>query len=283
MLKGYKVLPKVTDAKVVEDFKKDMEASNANAAWEAQMKEFSVYLQEKLDKQPNNEFFQSMAKRLMFGTLTENMVNAIRKCMERDNAPKEAKQQPVSAQRTITLKIKPWLMKGMGIDSRVITGIVKAESAKAYLIEGHADMIQNACWCMRCGRELTEPASQVTGFGEWCAAEVGVAYRGDILTASAKERKAIRMEFVEKLHNQKFERWIPKSQVSEVVLEPTEKLTKVKAPQKSASEARTAVARKREKKTVAVMPSTTKKKATSKVAAKPAPKPKKAAPKKKTS
>lgn len=239
MLKGYKTLPKAAAVEV--EVKPVVEAGNAE-----HIKEFAKYLQDKLVSQPKNDFFNSMKTKMEAGKLTENMVAALRKCKERDEKPAEA---PKSAQRTITLKIRQWLMKDLGIDSRIITGKVLQETNKAYQIEGHADFLVNACWCMRCGRELTEPASQITGFGSWCAAEVGVTYdpKG-VLLASKAERAAIRRQYAEVLHNQKFERWIPKSQVEEIVTEPTEKVAKVKAPKKTQSDVRTAAQSKKDKK-----------------------------------
>ena len=250
-LKGFKTLPK-TEQEIVEQYMKDVQESKEQAQLKSQDQEFRAYLERKVANTPEKYvgFFRDMLKYMNDGViLTDGMVNALRKCIQRDiqrDQEFEAKRNNLqSAQRPITLKIKPWLMKDMGIDSRIISGVVKAESAKAYLIEGNADMLVNACWCMRCGRELTEPASQVTGFGEWCASKIGIPYRTDILLASAKVRKEIRMQFVRKLHDQKFERWIPKSQVEEIVTEETEKLEVMKAPKRTQSEARTKVKAKR--------------------------------------
>ena len=70
---------------------------------------------------------------------------------------------------------------------------------------------------MRCGRELTEPASMVIGYGAICCAKLGVDYPSDILTSSKKERLAIRKKLMTVLHNQTFEAWVPKSQIEEII------------------------------------------------------------------
>jgi Family of unknown function (DUF6011) len=213
--------PKLTkeEKKAVEKFKNDMENCKLNKQHEEQVKEFMEFLSETIrkahEKGKNVDFFNSMKSKLSTGVvLTDNMVSAIRKCMEREKQwakEKEAKKNEPA--RVITLKIKPFLMKDLKIDSRLITGTVKAESAKAWLIEGHADMLENMCWCARCGKELTEPASQTTGYGAICAEKLGIPYDPkEVLGASKAKRAKIRKQFKQKLLNQKFERWIPKSQ-----------------------------------------------------------------------
>lgn len=241
MLKGIKRKPEAADPEVTE-YVKNMEAkAKENAAWVAQKEEFMAYLIDKQKQQPDNEFFRSMALKLSYGLLSENMIGALRKCKDRD----AGKAEPFP-ERPIVLKLKPWMMQSMNLDSRIISGTVKAESAKAYLIAGHADMLMNACWCMRCGRELTEPASQLTGLGAICASKLNVPYDvNDILSASKAERKAIRQQFLMKFHSQTFERWIPKSQVEEVVTEALEPVEQVKATRKRTATARTEVKVKR--------------------------------------
>lgn len=202
------------EKKMIEAFEKDMQASQDNKVWEEQKKEFGAFLEAAAKKEKPFQFLVDMKKNLDNGTLTDNMMNAIRKCMDREKQwAKEKEEKASQPPRTITLKIKPFLMKDLGIDSRVITGVVKAESAKAWLIEGYADMLQNMSWCCRCGRELTEPASQVTGMGQICAEKAGVPYDiAGVLGMNKKQRAAIKKQFIKKLNNQKFERWIPKSQ-----------------------------------------------------------------------
>lgn len=202
------------EKKMVEDFAKDMQVSQDNKAWEDQKKEFGAFLEAAAKKEKPFQFLVDMEKNLDKGTLSDNMMNAIRKCMDREKQwQKEKEEKKNEPARTITLKIKPFLMKDLGIDSRVITGVVKAESAKAWLLEGYADMLDNMSFCCRCGRELTEPASQTTGMGEICAEKAMIPYDPkNVLSATPKKRAAIRKSFKQTLNNQKFERWIPKSQ-----------------------------------------------------------------------
>ena len=188
----------------------------------SQLKEFGEYLAEKI-KVSDFPFFTDMYKKLVLGiTLTPNMEDALRRCITKDaereaNKLKPVEQKPVEQKDLpkITCKIRQWIMKQNNLDSRIISGVIKRETAKAYLIEGHADMIEGS-WCMRCGRELTEPASMVIGYGAICCEKVGIPYPDAILTASKAKRKAIRKELLKVLHAQKFELWIPKSQVETV-------------------------------------------------------------------
>jgi hypothetical protein len=168
-----------------------------------------------------NDFFYAMLQKIIEGDiLGEGMKGALRNCMKRDAEWEAERLKKCSGEpKTIMLKIKPFLMKDLGIDSRVISGTVKRETQKAWLIEGYAYMVENQSWCARCGRELTEPASQITGMGAICAEKAGVPYdKENVLKASKKERQLIRAIFVTKLQAQKFERWIPKSQAE--VLKP---------------------------------------------------------------
>lgn len=206
--------PKKAEKKMVEDFTKDMQEAKEVAQVKAQKEEFGAWLDEKMTAKKYNEFFHSMHTRVSKGQpLTENMVNALRKCMEKEKEwAKERETRKDAPPREITLKIKPFLMKDLKIDSRIISGVVKAESAKAWLIEGKADMLENMSFCARCGKELTEPASQVTGFGAICAEKLGIPYdSAGVLDMTARQRTAIRKKYKKKLHDQTFERWIPKS------------------------------------------------------------------------
>ena len=178
---------------------------------QAQRVEFGAYLNNKVAHQPSR-FFLDMKAKLDEGTeLTPNMVKAIRNAMERDTA-QASKTESSEECETITLKLRPFLMQAMELDSRIITGKVLKETQKAWLIEGHADMLEHMSWCVRCGRKLTEPASQITGMGAICAEKSGMEYDPkEVLGASKKKRDAIRKSFQKKLRAQKFERWIPKS------------------------------------------------------------------------
>lgn len=190
----------------------DMEQAKDTSNLHKQKKEFVFFLEKKVNEGKMSPFIKSMAKRLFIDEqpLTENMVNALRKIMNEEKTTKAMKSTDYP---TISLKIKPFLMKELNLDSRIVTGKVKAESAKAWLIEGHADMNEHMSFCVRCMKKLTEPASQVTGMGAICAEKAGIPYDSkNVLAMSKKEREKIRKQFIQKLQNQKFERWIPKSQ-----------------------------------------------------------------------
>jgi hypothetical protein len=213
--------PKLTkeEKKIADNFARDMERAKEEKQYEEQCAEFETFLRNAAAKNKPFQFLVDMHDKLVVhgSLLSENMVAALRKCKEREEQwAKERETKKDAPARSITLKVKPFIMKKLNIDSRIITGLVKAESKNAWLIEGHADMLENMCFCARCGRELTEPASQVTGFGAVCADKLGIPYdAAGVLQASKKERAKIRKEYQKKLHNQKFECWIPKSQAEE--------------------------------------------------------------------
>jgi hypothetical protein len=211
------VAKKATQAekKMVEAFEKDMATAKENKYFKEQVAEFGTFLTEATKKDKPFQFLVDMKAKLDEGViLTDNMANAIRKCMKREQEwQNKQKASEAGDYPSITLKLKPFYMKNLGLDSRIVTGKVKAETAKAWLIEGHADMLESMSWCVRCGRQLHEPASQVTGMGVICAEKAGIPYdQQDVLSMSAKKRKEIKKQFVKKLHAQKFEAWVPKSQ-----------------------------------------------------------------------
>lgn len=228
--KNYKKTVEQKEKELVEQYTKDMTKKTTpkkpekseNDTWLEQCLEFETFLTEAISKNKPFGFLVDMHKRLIEDgyILTDNMVKAVRKCIKREEEWKKEREQKASEPqevRSITLKIKPFIMKDLGIDSRVITGNVKAETGKAWLIEGKADMLASMSFCARCGRQLNEPASQITGFGEVCAGKAGIPYdKEGVLGMTKRQRTAIRKKFLKKLNNQTFERWIPKSQAEEM-------------------------------------------------------------------
>lgn len=232
-------IAKVTDAEIKASYIKDMTPSKEDLQHKAQLNKYGAYIEKKLETW-QSEFLLSMKEKLQNkDTLTPNMEAALDKMMARD-AEYEAKKSGKSQEptRQITCKMKQWWCKEHNIDSRVITGMILAESAKAYLVKGYADMTTGT-YCMRCGRELTEPASMLIGFGAECCEHLGIPYPSDVKTTSKKERMAIRQQLIKVLHNQVFEAWVPKSQISEVIeivdVKPEVKPAKAKASKKAAT------------------------------------------------
>jgi hypothetical protein len=209
-------------AKMVEEQpQENAPEKEENALLSKQKEEFLQFLTQEIIKSCEAgktpfKFLVDMQLKLLQGeTLTPNMEAAIRRCMNKDTK----KAEPVKEEDLpkVTLRMKPWWIKQNNLGSLVISGVVLRETAKAYLLKGHADMVENCTWCQRCGRALTEPASMVIGYGEICASKIGVPYPHEILGASKKERLKIRKQLLQVLHNQTFELWIPKSQVKEIL------------------------------------------------------------------
>jgi hypothetical protein len=220
MMKAMRNPKKMDDQQVMAAYVKDMTEAKENKQLTEQEAEFGDFLKAQLAKTgKGNDFFASMATKLLIEkrVLSENMVNALRKCMNVEKEPKKEEPIDESTLPKATFKIRQWLMKDRNLDSRIISGIVLKETAKAYLFKGHADMLETQSWCMRCGKPLTQPASYTIGFGEVCADKMMVPYPSDLNEMNSRQRKAYRRKILGVLHNQKFECWIPKSQVEEIV------------------------------------------------------------------
>lgn len=192
-------------------------AKPVSEVYSAQRTEFLEWLNAKVET-TSFAFFTDMLEKIFNNqTLTPNMVAALRKCMVQD-AERANPTKPVNEKDLpeVTFKMKKFWMTKNDLGSRVITGKILRETAKAYLLKGHADMVEGS-WCMRCGKELTEPASMLIGYGPTCCEKLGVPYPSNILTASKKERLAIRKKLMTVLHAQEFEAWVPKSQIEEII------------------------------------------------------------------
>jgi hypothetical protein len=207
------IATKAEDTKVKEAYIKDMAKSEDQLTLKAQKDKYFDWLATEVLKPSPFKFFVDMFRKLQTDeSLTTNMTTALDKCLTRNSA--KAEEKPEADCKSVTLKMRQWWTKEKKLDSRVITGKILRETEKAYYIKGHADMVEGT-FCMRCGRELTEPASMLVGFGSDCCSHLGIAYPTDILTASKKERTAVRKQLLKVLHNQVFETWVPKSQIEQ--------------------------------------------------------------------
>jgi hypothetical protein len=207
------IATKAEDTKIKEAYEKDMAKSKDQLELIAQKDKYFDWLKAEVLKTSPFKFFVDMFRKLQTDeVLTENMTIALDKCMNREKTA--VVEKPEAECRSVTLKMRQWWTKEKKLDSRVITGKILRETGKAYYIKGYADMVEGS-FCARCGRELTEPASMLIGFGSDCCAHLGIAYPTNILTATKKERLAVRKQLLKVLHNQVFEAWIPKSQIEQ--------------------------------------------------------------------
>ncbi len=82
-----------------------------------------------------------------------------------------------------------------------LDGHVVRQTEKAFLIEGTAE-VRPSINCLRCGRELTHPVSQMVGYGPFCSQELGID-RPDMSSAEA---------FAEQIKTStKFSAWFPRA------------------------------------------------------------------------
>ena len=182
--------------------------------------EFLPYIEKKLTTW-NSEFLVSMQEKINKGhLLTDNMKAALRRMIEKeatyevDKAKREATKDLPKFKFTVLVK-KWWAMQN-NLHNFVFTFEVYTETSKAYLVKGNADMVEET-FCTFCGRALTEVASQSIGVGPICAAKWGVPYPSNMLTASKKERAALKAQIQKVVRDQKFEGWLPRSQIKEIL------------------------------------------------------------------
>jgi hypothetical protein len=169
------------------------------------------FLNKKLQEGTTSKFLLAMHERINNKqNLTENMLKALNDAMSREQANTSTEKDKK------TFKMSKWWMRVNGFHSLVITAEVEIETAKAYKIKGHAD-IQEGCWCMRCARPLTQPASFTIGYGAECASKIGVPYPAELNKMSRDDIDAYREKVLGLLKEQTFEGWIPKSQIAEVL------------------------------------------------------------------
>lgn len=182
--------------------------------------EFFTFIVEKR-KTWDSDFLKGMQERLeKKQPLSDNMKKALRGMQERDRqyaASKVMREEQKDVPKfKMTVLVKKWWVQQNGLVNFVYTFDVYAETAKAYKVKGTADAVERS-YCTFCGKTLTELASQIVGCGSTCAEKNGVPYPADVLSMNKKERATLRKEIQTIVRGVKFEGWLPKSQVKEVL------------------------------------------------------------------
>lgn len=152
--------------------------------------------------------------------LSEKMVQVLKDMQVKDRTYEASKikqdreaGKPVA---TLGVLVKRWWATKNQLNCRTFTFDVYVETPRAYKVKGTADIIEGT-FCFRCGKQLTEVASQTIGFGEICAKKVGVPYPVNIVQATKEERDSYREKVQKIVKDVAFEGWLPKSMVSEVI------------------------------------------------------------------
>lgn len=158
---------------------------------------FTKFVKEKRKEAPENDFWFSMEKGLENLFLTENQIAAVKRQMDR----KKGNGEPIH--KNVVIEIPRWLAAQHGI-AKVVQGDVIAQSAKAYLVKGHA-VAQPSDTCLRCGLTLTHPISLKVGYGAECCEKLGIPWE-----ATAKDIKKLK----KRIEEIKYEGWLPKSRVT---------------------------------------------------------------------
>ena len=168
---------------------------------------YLAFLEKKVFEGTKSDFFKSMLERLQKGyQLTENMLKALDGAIERE----ERNTNPIKERKQ--LQMTKWWMRKQGFHSMVLNVEIEVETMKGYKVKGYCDVMKG-CWCMRCGKELKQPASFTLGYGPDCAKKMGIPYPKSLNSMTADEIEKYREDLLGKLKDQVFEGWIPKSQV----------------------------------------------------------------------
>src|SRR5690606_40655657 len=74
----------------------------------------------------------------------------------------------VQERQTVRVRVPAWFADKHQLVSRELEGEVIAQTAKAILLRGKA-VVRESRYCLRCDREITNPASILVGYGPECA------------------------------------------------------------------------------------------------------------------
>lgn len=121
--------------------------------------------------------------------------------------PHYAKDRPKAAElggRPAVIYLPRWLMAEKGLASPKLEGVVIRETAKAVLFSGSA-LMRPSTLCHRCGLEITNPVSQLVGYGPVCSEYLGIPR--DVGKGELERFKEKAAEMT------KWEGWLPKSRV----------------------------------------------------------------------
>src|SRR5690606_9491057 len=122
-------------------------------------------------------------------------------------------QQKVTRGARVGVRVPSWLAFKLRLVSMELEGTVEAVTPKALLFNGSA-VVRESRSCLRCGREITNPASQLAGYGPECSRKLGIPRE-----FSAEDIAAIRAAVKSQT---KLQVWLPRAQVEVEVLEPGE-------------------------------------------------------------
>ena len=104
----------------------------------------------------------------------------------------------------VIVRIPLWLARDRGLPLEVVVKTVHRETERAVLVSGHGH-IHPSVFCLRCKRELTNPASRVVGIGPECCSLLGVV-RPDLDDAKVLNDQLVAATTFSEL-------WLPKSQI----------------------------------------------------------------------
>src|SRR5690606_14033819 len=113
----------------------------------------------------------------------------------------------VQERQTVRVRVPAWFADKHHLVSRELEGEVVAQTAKAILFRGKA-VVRESRFCLRCDREITNPASILVGYGPECAKKLLIGHPGRLDPTDAADAAAVRAAF-EQMGD--VEIWIPLS------------------------------------------------------------------------
>jgi hypothetical protein len=172
---------------------------------------YFVFLEKKITEGTKSDFFKSMFERLQKGyTLTPNMLNALDGAIERE----KRNNNPIKERKHLVMT--KWYAEKQGFASMVLNVEIEVETMKGYKVRGFSDIMKGTK-CMKCGKKLKQPASYTLGYGPECAKKIGLAYPSALNSMSEEDSKEYQEKLFGKVRDQKFDGWIPKSQIEDVL------------------------------------------------------------------
>src|SRR5690606_6329970 len=84
-----------------------------------------------------------------------------------------ATEQKVTRGARVGVRVPAWLAFKLQLVSRELEGTVEAATSRALLFRGSA-VVRESRSCLRCGREITNPVSQLAGYGPECSRKLGI-------------------------------------------------------------------------------------------------------------
>src|SRR5690606_2498183 len=104
----------------------------------------------------------------------------------------------VQERQTVRIRIPQWFMERYELLSRELAGTIIARTSRAILFRGKA-VVRESRFCLRCDREITNPASILVGYGPECARKLLMMHPGRLDPTDRSEEHTSELQSRENL------------------------------------------------------------------------------------